>query len=312
MFANSQVPVPNRPQRLDHRWWAALLFSLFFVHAPLLYILLTYERDAFDLNAHQRPQVLMVDLKKAAPLRVADIEKPALEEIPANPSAQALYNSTVKEETVAALSKATPKSPVPAGKPQKTATKKPQRAAKTSPKTANTDPLAPPMPLTLNDKLKFLQAAQDQQEKQRHNDLFAHQSQAILAPKIFASAPAGGDFFPDYKLGNRTYLNTLANPNTYYFVELRRKFRFAFNPLPVLRRHIDKLPKGKIEVVWGVSLSAAGEVRELVLLRQSGLPTYDQEGRRTISSSAPFSKPPTHLLDKDGLLNMAWTFTVYL
>ena len=120
------------------------------------------------------------------------------------------------------------------------------------------------------------------------------------------------DFLPSYKIGNRTYLNALANPSIFYFVELKRKFRLAFNPEPSIRYNLDKITRGQMAVIWGVSVDAQGKLKDLILIRSSGLSDYDQEARRTISVSAPFSQPPAHLLEQDGLLNMAWTFVVHL
>ena len=64
--------------------------------------------------------------------------------------------------------------------------------------------------------------------------------------------------------------------------------------------------------VWGVSVDKNGKITKIIMLRRSGNSPYDAEARRTIKVSAPFSKPPGHLLQKDGQLHMAWTFVVYL
>lgn len=120
------------------------------------------------------------------------------------------------------------------------------------------------------------------------------------------------DFLPDYKWGNRTYINTLAQPNMAYFVELKRKYRLTWNPAPILRGHANEISRGKISVVLGVSVNSRGELADLVVIRSSGYYDYDQEGKRTIRSSSPYSAPAANLLGADHLLHMAWTFVVYL
>src|SRR3990167_9166158 len=120
-----------------------------------------------------------------------------------------------------------------------------------------------------------------------------------------------GDFLPNYTIGNRTYLNTLANPNIAYFVELKRKFKLTFNPVPALRAHINEISRGKIDVILGVSVNAQGNIADLIVIRTSGIPAYDQEGIRTVRASSPFTSPPSNLLAPDNLLHMAWTFSVY-
>lgn len=159
--------------------------------------------------------------------------------------------------------------------------------------------------------MRSLKLAEEQKESQKYAQLFEQQN---VKSALFKTSLSGSpdDYFPDYKIGNRTYLNTLANPNIAYFVELRRKFRFAFNPTPVLRPRLNQISAGQISVVWGMSVDQNGRLNGLTLIRPSGIPTYDQEAKRTIVSSAPFSRPPGHMLEKDGQMHMAWTFVVYL
>ena len=65
-------------------------------------------------------------------------------------------------------------------------------------------------------------------------------------------------------------------------------------------------------MVVGVSLNQNGELVDLIVIRPSGIETYDKEGLRTVKASSPFSAPPGNLLASDGMLHMAWTFIVYL
>jgi outer membrane biosynthesis protein TonB len=122
----------------------------------------------------------------------------------------------------------------------------------------------------------------------------------------------GGDYFPDIKVGDRTYVNALANPQVSYYAELKKKFRLAWDPVPALRSQINQISRGQITVVMGLSVDGSGRIAALTILKGSGLSAYDAEARRTIMASAPFSKPPAYVIQKDGLAHMAWTFVVYL
>jgi outer membrane biosynthesis protein TonB len=272
----------------------AILLSVFLIHLPLLYFFIHSDFWATrDLENATKQQVVMVNLKDLpnTPQRVVDLAKPKVEKVPQNPSAQSLYNSSVDEETV---SRSFSKTNAPLGQ----------------------SPQQQKQPQTMQEKLLALKNEQAQKENQKYEDRFEEpQDNALDSLQASIGSPAGGntdDFLPDYKVGNRTYLNTLANPNIAYYVELRRKFRFAFNPIPVLRRYPNMISRGQIATVWGVSVNAEGQLAGLTLLRGSGLDAYDNEARRTIASSAPFSKPPADFLTTDGQLHMAWTFVVYL
>lgn len=121
------------------------------------------------------------------------------------------------------------------------------------------------------------------------------------------------EFFPDYKRGARTYLNVLRFPDVRYFVRLKRAFKWAFDPVPVIREHVsfNKVALGNLETVIGVSVDKKGELAELFVFKSSGIAAYDQEVLRTVRVSAPFSSPPVALLHGENLLHMTWTFTVY-
>lgn len=149
-------------------------------------------------------------------------------------------------------------------------------------------------------------------EDQKEKDRFSHSTVNGLrstVPDVFPD-----DFFPDFRRGPHTYLNVLRFPDIQYFVRLKRAFKLTFNPLSPLREAYfhNRITRGKIETVLGVSIDKGGNLSELFVIQESGLQTYDEEALRTIRASAPFSTPPVKLLDKEGLLRMSWTFTVYL
>lgn len=282
----------------------ALLISFLFIHLPLIFFIASHDfAQNRDSLLHKNETVIMLNLKPpSAPTEIADITKPKVEKVPEKASVYAKYNSSVQQETVAqkkpTQQKPTPTLPTPQTTPYSEPTLiKPQQS--------------------LQDELKQIQMEQKQIEKQKYARLYENKTakndlstwQTPLRGEVLGN---NDDFLPSYKIGNHTYLNALANPNIFYFVELKRKFRLAFNPEPSLRANLDKISRGQMAVIWGVSVNAQGKLADLILIRSSGLTDYDQEARRTISVSAPFSRPPAHLLEHDGLLNMAWTFVVHL
>ncbi len=122
------------------------------------------------------------------------------------------------------------------------------------------------------------------------------------------------DFFPNIKIGDKTYLNAAAFPDVQYFTQLKRIFRLRFNPAPPLRAHFagNRVVVGTINVSMAVSVAPDGRLKELFVVKSSGIPGYDEEALRTIRESAPFASPPQKVLDKDGILRMNWNFITYL
>jgi len=283
-----------------------IIVSLF-IHALIIF-LLNKGFEHLAQNAPKAPETVWVQLPQQQPdLPIADIDKPDAEEVPDNASAQAVYNQKVKEETVAANSQKS--SPAKKQAPVNQEASKKTEAKKEEPKKE-----APKEEVAKkeNNQLEKFPSQNPSVSKQ---EVYGKQNESPPAhiPGMPESSPAsdGGDFLPNYKVGNRTYLNTLANPNIAYYAELKRRFRSTFNPVPALRGHMNEIARGKIDVVLGVSVNSRGELTDLIVIRSSGLEAYDQEGIRTVRSSSPFSAPPAHLME-NGQLNMAWTFVVYL
>lgn len=128
------------------------------------------------------------------------------------------------------------------------------------------------------------------------------------SPDLFAH-----DYYPDYKIGGKTYLNVMKLQDVGYFVRMKRILKMRWNPVPAVERYLmsNRLSMGKIECVLGLALDPSGNIAELFVIRSSGVGGYDQEAIQTIRDSSPFSSPPDQYL-KDGQLRMSWTFTVYL
>jgi len=328
---NEQEPtdIEHEDEHSMRKFIVALILSIFFIHLPIIYILST---RAFDSNKMvvkpKKEQIMMVNLNKGnTPKRIADIAKPKVQKKPKKASAWSLYNSSVKKETV---SKRFSKKQVPYGSKQqkpKTQQPKPKVTKKVTHK-SETDKLnkkytkqvqkkytTPKDGLSMQDKLRELKDQHKQKEQQKHASLYKSSPKKSPIFRTNLGSPSGGstgEYFRNYKVGNKTYLNALANPHVSFFVQLRRKFRFTFNPAPVLRTRINEITKGRISVVWGLSVDSKGNMSGLRLLRSSGISAYDYEAKRTITASAPFSRPPAQLLTKDNQIHMAWTFVVYL
>ena len=128
------------------------------------------------------------------------------------------------------------------------------------------------------------------------------------APDLFAH-----DYYPDYKIGGKTYLNVMKLQDVSYFVRMKRILKMRWNPISSVERALmsNQISAGKIECVVGVALDASGSIADLFVIRSSGVGAYDQEALQTIRDSSPFSAPPDQFM-KDGQLRMSWTFTVYL
>lgn len=283
-----------------NKFWLALLIS-FFLHLVIFFL---FKEIGVGSKNFDRPNpVVMVHLETSQE-QIVDVAKPEVEEKPKEASAQSLYDVTVKEETVA------PPRSVPSVKPQRPASIQQKEKPKEPAKPIEEKPIEPEKG-NLQDALARLQKEQKQQEQELLQKFDSTNPPDLSQVK--ASLPAGeGSFLKDYKIGGKTFINALANPNVSYFVELERKFRITWNPLSALRKNWSGFARGKQFVtVWGLSVDQNGKIARLVLIKKSGVDALDQESKRTILSSAPFSNPPVHLLKEDGQLHMAWSFLVY-
>ena len=250
-----------------------LFFSQYFGNVP------KFEEDMVE--------VIPIDLKSfdAKDLRIADIDKPDLEKKPDKPKFLGMYDSSVKDESVATGAVAKRSGD---GKAQK--------------------------------KSQAQEAGRPKPEKAPKKDIFAVNRKDFREGKDGSGKRSGdpgspsGDFFPDFKRGAKTYLNVLRYPDVDYFVRMKRAFRMTFNPAPSLSSYFSSnhVSVGSVEVVLGVSVDKSGELSELFVFRSSGIAGYDEEALRTVRASSPFSTPPSKFVDDDGILRMSWTFTVYL
>jgi len=251
-------------------------FVLFIVLSVLLHLIFLLGLMRAPVRKAALSSELEVTLR---PYQIADIEPPEKEQRPERARFLGMYDSTVDRETVAPSRSEDGMRVLSGGGPG------PREAR------PGLHPL-PPAATKSRDGATFA-------AKQPRSDL-----------------PFGPteDFYPDYKMGDHTYLNVLRFPQVAYFVRLKKAFKTTFNPVPSLRGYAltNQISRGQVEVVLGVTVDRSGNLAELLVLNSSGLPSYDREALRTVRDSSPFTTPPTALLAPDGRLRMSWTFTVYL
>jgi TonB family protein len=259
--------------------------TIFILFSLLLHLLFLGLGTFFNEGERPKPppEVEVTILKK--PYQIADIAPPEKEEKPKDAKFLGLYDSRVEKEQVAPT--LTPSTRKQAGAPEP----KKEAPEKTKEKTKEREGEGPKL------------AAKTPEKKVQPE---------IEGDETLEALPE--DFYPDYKIGDRTYLNVFRFPKIGYFVRLKKIFKTTFNPVPSIRPYIysNQVSKGQVEVVMAVSIDRIGNLAELFVINSSGLPLYDQEALRTIKDSSPFASPPADLLDKSSKLRMVWTFTVYL
>jgi len=225
-----------------------------------------------------KEQVFEIDLKRE-PRKIADILHPKEEKRPEDAKYIGAYDSSVKEETVAAETIRAPGRPVTRGGKGMEELKQ-----------------------KINEYNLF---KTEKRERGRGEDL----KHSLAFDKDIPE-----DFYPDYKRGDHTYINVLKHPDVGYFVRLKRVFKLAWDPTPVLMKGkmAGEVSRGSIKVVLGLTINRTGEMEELFVINSSGMEDYDNEALRAVRASAPFSAPPEKLLASDKMLRIAWTFIVYL
>lgn len=228
-------------------------------------------------------------IEKEGAYEIADIAKPAVEKRPKKAKFLGMYDSSVERETVAARTR------VGSGKKSGGASAQARKLKSPGSKIFDSSKRGS---LYNFDRKLFASRRPDIEEGDGGR----------------AGSEFREDFYPDYRLGDRTYLNVLRYPDVDYFVRMKRQFKMTFNPTPSLRQYfsVNRVAQGSVEVALAVSVDRSGNLSELFVLKSSGISTYDQEAMRTVRASSPFARPPDKFLKDDGMLRMSWTFTVYL
>lgn len=283
--------------------WPYILASIF-IHVLLLFLMQHYAANAPVFKEDFVEIIPLIEDAKTGALRIADIDKPAVEQRPKTAKFMGMYDSTAERETVGPGNVG---SGAAGAKGEKEASKE-RKAVKDSASQNKRE-------------AKAKEKGTIEKSKKRDGDkLYAFNKQMFdegrkrkMEGGDDGDGIAGGDFFPNFQRAGKTYLNVYRYPGVDYFVRLKRAFRIAFNPEPALSEAFTTgVVRGSIDVVLGVSVDREGSLAELFVFRSSGLPAYDEEALRTVRVSAPFSSPPDKFLEDDGLLRMSWTFTVYL
>lgn len=282
----------DRPEVWPFILLSLVLHAIFFIFVPRFIPPTNFEEkplEVFAVTPMNEPQQKM-------PYDIADIAEPAKQEKPKDARFLGQYDSTVNEETVGTTRKGTDGGDKGSTKKFKTV------IGRTKPKPAKKPELSKDRLFAFN--------------KDIFDDNRAQKSIEEEDKKSGSAKKAGGldDFYPDFKRGSHTYLNVLRYEGVEYFVRMKHAFKITFNPEPSLRDHftMNRITRGSIDVVLGVSVNRSGELSELFVFRSSGIPGYDEEALRTVRASAPFASPPDKFLADDGQLRMSWTFSVYL
>ncbi|MBI2083875.1 MAG: TonB C-terminal domain-containing protein [Deltaproteobacteria bacterium] len=125
------------------------------------------------------------------------------------------------------------------------------------------------------------------------------------------------DFFPNIRVGERTYLNVLRYPKIGYFVRIKKIFKLTWDPRPALSQYFfaNQIVSANVQATVCFQIDRKGNLRRAFVCRSSGLPLYDEEAIRVVRDSAPFETPPRELLkmdgNNDGVLDISWGFIVY-
>lgn len=256
-------------------------YFLCFLIALLIHFLVLYRVSVVSEPEIVADEALDLILKE---YQIADIEKPKKEERPEEAKFVGNYDSRVKEEQVAP-------SPLTPSVPQ-------QPAEQIEPEEKEAEQ-------TETDSLAAKYAMRTEQKEPQQETPQKDSGSAGKLPE---------DFYPDFKMGEHTYLNVLRYPEVEYFVRLKRIFKITFDPAAALRHAYSSnlVSRGQVEVVLGIEVAASGKLAKLFVINSSGINTYDEEALRTVRDSAPFAQPPKEFLSPDSKLRMSWTFTVYL
>lgn len=110
------------------------------------------------------------------------------------------------------------------------------------------------------------------------------------------------EFFPDLKIGDRTYLSVQREDRIQYFVGLKKRFKMTWDPVAALRMSLvyHQLVFAELTAAVAFRIDQHGNLQRLFLARSSGIPEYDEEALRVVTASAPFEVPPRFLLKWDG------------
>lgn len=288
-------PIDSLYQRLESIP-PSLFLLFFFIISIFIHLLIIIEIPSSFFSTPEKKKkkeevvwtkLTPINLPQKKEKQLVDIKKPILEEKPKNSKNIGKYNQKVdpEKETVTSTSGETTTPLTPENSPQK---KEPPKK-EPKPKSHQGSQI---------DEIPkgFSNLNNNNQNYTKYN---------LPQPKL------GDEYLANYKIGNRTYINAEANPQIFYFVELKSKFKLSWNPRRIIERNQSLRRYQRVTVVVGITIDKNGILKEMIIIRSSGNRAFDDEAKRAIYSSSPFTSPDEELLDEEGLLRSAWHFVVY-
>jgi TonB family protein len=259
--------------------------------------------------------------------QVVEIDKPAVEERPADAKYLSEYDSKVREETRARerhrqrAPAATPQQPAAAERaarapPSRTGPAQPRLTRAPGKRLASAQELGPP------EVPKVERGAEEPPEERREEPGLLRPEQPggpgridiNPRPEVIARA-LGGGAFPDHlkgvREGERTFLNTKSWKGASFFNRVKRAVAQHWNPGEVYRR---RDPYGNIYgikdryTLLHITLNANGSLRNLRVITPSGIDFLDEEAVGAVEAAQPFPNPPAEVRDKDGLIRFGFGF----
>jgi TonB family protein len=113
--------------------------------------------------------------------------------------------------------------------------------------------------------------------------------------------------------GDATSLNTRSFKYATFYQRMYRAIASEWNPMrPYDQRDPERRLFPTRERVTGVviALKAGGELEGVRVVEQSGLDFLDEEAVRAVRAAAPFPNPPNGMVEPDGQVRVAFTFTL--
>ncbi len=127
-----------------------------------------------------------------------------------------------------------------------------------------------------------------------------------------------GDVVPDdVEIGSFTALNTDRYLFYSFYARIEDLIRFRWessvkNALEVTpRARLAASVRSRWTTQMEVQLNARGELQKVLIMKESGLPAFDQAATQAFTEARYFPNPPTEMVEEDGLIHLKYSFTVY-
>lgn len=130
--------------------------------------------------------------------------------------------------------------------------------------------------------------------------------------QALAGSPGGMDYLPDVDdEGDTNILNTRKFRYADFFNRVRDKIAEEWAPNEVWRSHDPTGQKYGVKdryTVLRVTLDREGAVKNVRVMRESGLPFLDQEASRAFLAASPFPNPPKGMQNAEGEVEVPFGF----